>query len=103
MHVCGRGNFGKQKLGEPKRKGVAHGVNKNVGNQKTEGIPGHDEGTKRLAGKSEARPCGGEDPMAGGEVEKIDGGRVEVNVEAVLTRLATTAADVEAKGDIPRL
>lgn len=53
-----------------------------------------------MVGKSEVWLCGGEDLMVGGEVEKIDGGRVEVNVEVVLIRLVMMVVDVEVKGDI---
>lgn len=85
MHVSACGHVAEEDLGEAEGEGVAHCVDEDVGGQKGEGVPGEDERPEGLAGESEARPCGGENPMAGGEIEEVNGRRVEVDVEAVLT------------------
>ena len=69
---------------ESQSKGVAHGVHKYVWNKEGEGIVCKDQRTQGLAEQSEARPSTGEDPVARGEVEEVDGWRMQLNIEAIL-------------------
>ena len=72
---------------EGQSKGVAHGVDKDVRNEEGECIVGKDQRTQRLAEQCEARPCTGEDPVARGEVEEVDGWRMQLDVEAIFDPL----------------
>ena len=84
MHVCARGHGGEEELAEPHGEGVAHCVDEDIGDEERKGFKREDERAERLAEEGEVWPGGGEDPVAGGEVEEVQCAWIKCNVEAVL-------------------
>lgn len=89
MDICASRHRWEEELAEAQRESVAHCVNEDVWCEKGEGIVGCDEGAKRLPQKSHVWPAGGEDIVAGCEVEEGNGWGVEVDVETVLWELVS--------------
>lgn len=83
MDVSTSRDLWEEECRESQSKGVAHGVHKYVWDKEGEGIVGKDQRTQGLAEQSEARPSTGEDPVARGEVEEVDGWRMQLDVEAI--------------------
>jgi hypothetical protein len=84
VNIGSGGHVVKEYLREAERKSITHCVNEDVRSEEGESIPSKYDGADRLSQERETWPRRGENPGAGGKVEKVDGGRMEVDVEPIL-------------------
>lgn len=84
MDICARWYVGEEEFGEVESEGVAHGVDEYVWYEEEECVEGEKKRAEGLPEESEVWPCRREDIAAGGQIHKVKGLRVELDIEAVL-------------------